>query len=136
LAGLPGIHRVSIQFGPLFLPWVAVLGLSVFALLGSSSALDPTTVGRWFAGRAMTAVGWLLIVGAAAFTLLWLSEIVPDLAAGNPSSSASAWRVPTNPVHVVDLAFFLPAITATGISCCAATRSATPPHPASSPSSH
>jgi hypothetical protein len=109
------IYAFSIRFGPLFLPWVAVLGLSTFALAGGLSTVDIAAVRRRFAGRAMTAVGRLLIVVAAAFVLLWLSEIVPDLSAGNPSRSADAWRVPTNPVHVLDLAFFLPAIAATGI---------------------
>ena len=32
-----------------------------------------------------------------------------------PSRSASAWNVPTNPVHVLDLAFFLPAVVASGV---------------------
>jgi hypothetical protein len=108
------IHAISIQFGPLFLPWVAVLGLSIFALLGGLSTLDVAAVGRRFTGRTLPTVGWLLIVAAAVFALLWLSEIVPDLAAGDPSSSAGTWRVPTNPVHVLDLASFLPAVA---VSC-------------------
>lgn len=40
---------------------------------------------------------------------------MPDLLAGDPSTSASAWKVPTNPVHVLDLAFFLPAALASGV---------------------
>jgi hypothetical protein len=49
------------------------------------------------------------------FALLWLSEIVPDLLAGRPSTSATTWDVPTDPVHVLDLAVFLPAICASGV---------------------
>ena len=52
---------------------------------------------------------------AALFALLWLREIVTDLLARAPSSSASAWRIPTNPVHVLDLAFFLPAAATSGV---------------------
>lgn len=52
---------------------------------------------------------------AVLFGLLWLGEIVPDLLAGRPSSSASEWAVPSNPVHVLDLAFFLPAVFASGV---------------------
>jgi hypothetical protein len=46
---------------------------------------------------------------------LWLSEIVPDLLAGRPSTSAAIYDVPTNPVHVLDLALFVPAVCASGL---------------------
>ncbi|HEX7462972.1 MAG TPA: hypothetical protein VF317_12445 [Dermatophilaceae bacterium] len=69
----------------------------------------------WFAGRAMTGTARFLIAVAALFALLWLSEIVPDLFAGNPSRSATHWKVPTNPMHVLDLAFFLPAVIMSGL---------------------
>ena len=59
--------------------------------------------------------GWFLIVVAALFALLWLSEIVPDLLVGRPPTSAAEWNIPTNPVHVLDLAFFLPAACLSGV---------------------
>jgi hypothetical protein len=65
--------------------------------------------------RGSRLAGWTLIVFAALFTLRWLSEIVPDMLAGNPSRSATIWKVPTNPVHVLDLALFLPAVAASGV---------------------
>ncbi|MCU1633359.1 MAG: hypothetical protein JWM61_2011 [Micrococcaceae bacterium] len=40
---------------------------------------------------------------------------MPDLLAGGPSTSAATYNVPTNPVHVLDLAFFLPAVCASGV---------------------
>jgi hypothetical protein len=67
------------------------------------------------------------------FTLLWLSQIVPDLLAHRPSTSASQWNVPTNPVHVLDLAFFLPAAAASGVLLLRRHRWDTPPRQASSP---
>ena len=108
------IYAFTIHFGPLFLPWVAVLGLSTHALLGGAAALDTAAAKNWFAGRALALTGWLLVVLATFFALVWLSEIVPDLVAGNPSSSALEYHVPTNPVHVLDLAIYLPAVFATG----------------------
>jgi len=33
---------------------------------------------------------------------------------GNTTRSASDWNIPTNPVHVLDLAFFLPAVFTSG----------------------
>jgi hypothetical protein len=110
------IYAFSVHFGPLFLPWVAVLGLSLFALIGGLATLvdrapvDPAGLARvrW--------VGWFLVAVAALFCLLWLREIVPDLLGGKPSASAADWRLPTNPVHVLDLAFFLPAVFVSGLS--------------------
>jgi hypothetical protein len=109
------IYAFSVQFGPLFLVWVAVLGLSVFALVGGLSTLPAETVKTRFAARGLPLPAWFVIVVGALFTLLWLSEIGPDLLAGGPSHSATAWDVPTNPVHVLDLALFLPAVVTSGV---------------------
>src|SRR5680860_440964 len=109
------IYAFSIHFGPLFLPWVAVLGLSVFALVGGLATVDAPAVKNRFTNRAVPLAAWFLIVVAMLFILLWLSEIPSDLVAGDPSRSASAWQIPTNPVHVIDLALFLPAVFASGV---------------------
>ena len=113
LAGVSGLYdlqlrralRFTIHFGPLFLPWVAGdIGLSTYALLGGAATLDTAAAPKWFAGQVLALTGWVLVVLAAFFALLWLSEIVPDLIGGNPSRSALDYKVPTNPVHVLDLA--------------------------------
>ena len=109
------IYAFSIHFGPLFLVWVAILGLSIFALVGAPATADMPAIKQRFAGRAMPRPAWFLIVVAVPFVLQWLSEIVPSLLAGDPSRSARDWNVPTNPVHVLDLAFFLPAAVTSGI---------------------
>lgn len=108
------IYAFSIHFGPLFLVWVAVLGLATFALAGSLTALNSPAVGARLGGAMVRLPGWFLIVVAALFSLLWLSEIVPDLMNGRSPAGAADWDVPTNPVHVLDLAFFLPATGAVG----------------------
>jgi hypothetical protein len=109
------IFTVSVQFGPLFLLWTTVLGLSMFALIGGMAALNVATVAGRYAGRSLPLAAWLLVGVAALFAGLWLSEIIPDLLAGAPSGSASDWNVPTNPVHVLDLTFFLPAVAVSGV---------------------
>ncbi|MEV5967170.1 hypothetical protein AB0L70_35700 [Kribbella sp. NPDC051952] len=109
------IYTFSIHFGPLFLIWVAVLGLSLFALIGGLTTLDTASVKARFGARSAPLQAWFLIAVAALFALLWLSEIVPDLLVGDPSTSASDMNVPTNPVHVLDLAFFLPAALVSGV---------------------
>lgn len=109
------IYAFSVHFGPLFLVWVAVLGLSLFALIGGLTALDASPLKTRLAGSPSRLTGWFLIVVATLFILLWLSEIVPDLLAGRASTSAGDWDVPTNPVHVLDLAFLLPAVVVSGV---------------------
>lgn len=109
------IYTFSVHFGPLFLVWVAVLGLSLFALIGGFTALDASVLRARLAGSPARLLGWYLIVVATLFILLWLSEIVPDLLADRGSTSAADWDVPTNPVHVLDLAFFLPAVVVSGV---------------------
>lgn len=101
--------------GPLFLVWVAVLGLSVFAAAGAFAALDVPGMQTRTAGIRVHLPGWFLIAVAVMFALLWLSAIVPDLLAGRPSTSATTWDVPTDPVHVLDLAVFVPAVCASGV---------------------
>ncbi len=110
------IYTFSIPFGPLFLLWVAVLGMCIYALIGGVTAVDHRAVAACFASRrAITVVAWLLIVVAVLFGLLWLSEDVPALLAGVRPQSVTDMALPTNPVHILDLAFFLPAVIATGV---------------------
>jgi hypothetical protein len=110
------IYAFSIPFGPLFLAWVGVLGLCLFALIGGVVAVDHDRVADSFTNRrAVVVVAWSLIVVALLFCLLWLSEDVPALLAGSVPQSVRDMAVPTNPVHVLDLAFFLPAVVVTGV---------------------
>jgi hypothetical protein len=116
------IYCFSISFGPLFLLWIAVLGLSTYALVtGFRGAAELDLAG---AVRPSRTAGAVLIGVSVLFTCLWLSEIVPDLLAGRPSTSAEQWHVPTNPVHVLDLAFFLPSAFVVGFTLHARSRTA------------
>lgn len=59
----------------------------------------------------------ILLMGIAIlFAFLWLSELFADLLAGSESTSATAWQVPTNPVHVLDLSLALPLAFLTGLA--------------------
>jgi len=109
------IYVVAIQLGVLFLLWVVVLGLSSYAL-ATGVAAGLRERGAVTPDRRDRAVAWYLLVAATSFALLWLSEIVPDVLAARPSTSAQAWDVPTNPVHVLDLALFLPALVLTAVA--------------------
>ena len=109
------IYTVAIPFGTLFLAWVAVLGMTLFALLGGASVIDRAELLAHYRDvRASRVAGWALIVIALLFGALWLSEDVPALLAGTPPASLAEQGVITNPVHVLDLAFFLPATLLVG----------------------
>lgn len=104
------IYTFSVPFGSLFILWIAVLGLSTYALIGGIASADHAQIQSNFtsATRARV-VAWVLLVAAVVFAVLWLSEDVPALLAGTAPASLAALGVPTNPVHILDLAFFLPA---------------------------
>jgi hypothetical protein len=57
----------------------------------------------------------LLLGIVAVFSLLWLSEIVPSMLAGTVPDALAEAGLPTNPVHVLDLAVFLPAAGLAGV---------------------
>ena len=110
------IYTFSIPFGPLFLLWVAVFGMSIYALIGGIATVDHQAVKSAFTSRRATlATAWFLIITAVLFGLLWLSEDVPALLSGARPQSLIDMALPTNPVHILDLAFFLPAVIATGV---------------------
>lgn len=109
------IYAFAIHFGPLFPVWVAVLGLSAYALGGGLATVDQDQVRRCAGGRPQRWTAGTLIALATLFTALWVSRIIADLVSGAGSSSAALWRVPTDPVHVLDLAFFLPGVFAVGV---------------------
>ncbi len=110
------IYTFSIPFGPLFLVWVAVLGMCLYALIGGITAIKHAAVASSFTNRRASLVGaWFIIIIAILFGLLWLSEDLPALFAGTRPQSLIDLAVPTNPVHILDLAFFLPAGIGTGV---------------------
>jgi hypothetical protein len=110
------IYTFSVPFGPLFLVWVVVLGLSLYALIGGVATVDHVAARESYIRRTpVQVVGWILIVTAILFGFLWLSEDVLALLAGRMPQSVVDMALPTNPVHILDLAFFLPAVIATGV---------------------
>jgi hypothetical protein len=106
------IYCFSISFGPLFLLWTAVLGLSIYALVTGLRAAGPADLGSVVRPSRPAVV--VLMGVAVLFAVLWFSEIIPDTINGRGSTSASEWAVPTNPVHVLDLGLFLPTAFAVG----------------------
>ncbi|TFB96777.1 hypothetical protein E3O42_16700 [Cryobacterium adonitolivorans] len=110
------IYTFSIPFGPIFPVWVGVLGLSLFALIGGLVSFTRAgAVERFAHNRATVVAAWTLLVVAGLFGLLWLSEDLPALLAGVRPQSVIDMALPTNPVHILDYAFFLPAAVWAGV---------------------
>jgi len=109
------IYTFSIPFGYLFPLWVAVLGLSIYALIGGiAEARHEAIRASYLRPGRVKVTAWVLIIVAVFFAFVWLSEDVPALLAGTAPASVTAMALPTNPVHILDLAFFLPAVIVTG----------------------
>lgn len=108
------IYTIAVHVGPLYLLWIAVLGLAAYALIGAGISISAGPIPAASRDRIRFA-GWFQIVAAGLIGLLWLRDIVSAMIAGRTPSSAAELRLPSNPVHVLDLALFLPAVMVSGI---------------------
>lgn len=107
------MYAFAVHFNALFLVYCTTLGLAGYALvavaIGLSAGVEPVDRrGAHLGGAFLVAVG-------AAFAALWLAEDVPAVLRNRPSAELAATGLFTNPVHVVDLAFVLPAHIIAGV---------------------
>lgn len=109
------IYAFAIHFNTLFLLYCATLGVAGYALVAIAIDLarDPELVdpagGRSVDRRGARLGGVFLLAIAGVFALLWLAEDVPALLHHAPSHALAEAGLFTNPVHVLDYAFVLPA---------------------------
>jgi hypothetical protein len=109
-------YAFAAKFNALFLVYVAILGCSFYALVGGLLSTDREAVFEKFgAGRFVRPVAALFWIMAALFFMLWLSEDVPALLSGTVPESVTINNLLTNPVHVLDYAFLLPALAMSGV---------------------
>jgi hypothetical protein len=110
------LYSFFVHFGPLFLVYVGALGMSFYAIVGSFVAVDRRQLETLFnRTRVPYAAAGLLIGQAALFGVLWLSQIADALISGQPPAEVMSLGFMVNPIHVLDLAFALPAIMAAGV---------------------
>jgi hypothetical protein len=110
------LYAFFVHFNGLFLVYVGALGASVYALAGAAAGVDVRAWSRQFsAARGERALSALFMATAVLFGALWLSEIVPALSAGAPPTSAIDAGLIVNPIHVLDLAFVVPAMAVTAV---------------------
>jgi len=108
------IYAFQVRFNSLFLVYVALLGCSLYALIGSLATTDFEHVRARFTQKTpVRAASIFLCVVAALFYFSWLGEVVPALRAGGTPKSVAEGGTPTNGVHVLDMAWMLPAMMLT-----------------------
>jgi hypothetical protein len=102
------LYSFFLHFGPLFLLYVATLGLSFYSLVGAFSRLDWQNSGKSFANVHTRPASFLLGIVAVLFALLWLTDIVGALLRGGVPADLDKVGLLVNPIQVLDLAFLLP----------------------------
>lgn len=104
------IYAFGVHFNALFLLYCGALGVAVLTLLLLGVSLLRVPPRPWpAAGAPVKTVAGLLFGTGALFAFLWLAEIIPAMAHGGIPASVAEAALPTNPVHVMDLAVLLPA---------------------------
>lgn len=109
------VYAVAVHLNDLFLVYVAVLGLSAWAVIFHVGALrrEPVT---FPAGRTRRTAAAVIAAVGVLFGGLWLGELVPALLIGEVPASLVEAGLWVNPIHVMDLALVLPAFIATGLA--------------------
>lgn len=108
------IYCFAVRFNPLFLPYCLILGISFFPVVwffwGNKKQFYGNT-----GNRILGIIGIYFIVISIVFYSLWLVEVIPATINNEIPSGVRDAGLFTNPVHVIDLALFLPATFMIGI---------------------
>ena len=111
------IDAFVVRFNSMFLVYVALLGCSLYALIGGLATASVVSIKASFTERTpVRTVSTFLVVLAALFYAMWLRETVPALLAGAVPLSVQQNGTATNAVHVLDMAWMLPAFLITAIA--------------------
>jgi len=110
------IYCFSVHFNMLFPLYCAILGLSFYYFLWFIlSIIKKPVLGKIYYGTATRITGIYFVVISLVFYFLWLSEIISSIMRGAQPESLVKTNLFTNPVHVIDLAFFLPGLFLSGL---------------------
>lgn len=100
-------------FTDVFLAHVAIMGLAGYGLLDGIVRLDVVAIADALRDAPRRATGWFLVIVAGLFTAIWLAMIVPAIPGGLPEARMT-YDI-ASAVHILDLAFVLPLLGATGV---------------------
>jgi hypothetical protein len=110
------IDAFVVRFNRMFLVYVALLGCSLYALIGGLASFNLAWVKASFTYHIpLKMVSTFLAVLALLFYALWLREVVPALLVGTAPPSVQQNGTATNAVHVLDMAWMLPAFLISAI---------------------
>lgn len=110
------IYCFNIHFNIFFLEYCAILGLGFYQfiyILPSQIKKELPVVNT--NSKLIKTTGTYFIIISVLFFALWLSEIIPAVSNHQTPKSLIDTGLSTNPVHILDLSFFLPGVFITGI---------------------
>lgn len=104
-----GIYAIEQIYTPLYLLYLAILGMSFYALLYGFSNLDQNAVEALKLPRSLRfgAAGYSILI-ALIFNLLWISQLLPLMQSGERIEY-------TFSVYIIDLVFIMPAFVITAL---------------------
>lgn len=106
-----------VRFNSLFLVYVGLFGCALYALIGGVVTTDMKGIAERFTGRVpVRSVSAFLTLLAVLFYAVWLSEAVPATLRGTVPPSVQQNGTPTNAVHVLDMAWMLPAFVIAAVN--------------------
>ncbi len=110
------IYCFAQPFNFLFLVYCTILGLSFYSFLYFLLNMTDNPIKDWYKNEIpIKMISIFFIIIAILFYFVWLSEIIPALINNEIPQSVIDNGVITNPVHVLDLTIFLPALLITAI---------------------
>lgn len=109
------IYAFGLHFNRFFLLYCSTLGLSLYAFIVWMKGMGRADLSEWFEGLPVKGRSVFLILVALIFYGLWLSSILPAIIGDKVPEEILQNDFLINPVHVLDLAFALPALIISGI---------------------
>ncbi|HJT86482.1 MAG TPA: hypothetical protein VJ732_01475 [Bryobacteraceae bacterium] len=105
------IYTFAVRFNAMFPAYCAVLGLSFYGLMAVREFLSPGDAARaWSPGAPRRSMALVFLVVAVTAAAGELKEIVSAIHSGQAPPSVIETGQFTNPIHVLDLCFLLPAL--------------------------
>ena len=109
------VYAMAVHLNYLFLVYVAVLGLSAWAVIVHVNRVRGGNL-QYPQGRRAKVAAWVIILVGVLFAGLWLSELVPALLSGRVPASVTEAGLWVNPIHVIDLSIVLPGFILAGVA--------------------
>jgi len=104
------IYAFGVHFNRFFLLYCSTLGLSLYAFIIFMRGVRHLEMDRWFQRAPEKPVSIFLVLVALVFYGLWFSTVLPATFGDSIPQEISDNDFLVNPIHVIDLAFALPAL--------------------------